>query len=65
MNSSQKEREYYKKVHQEYGEWAHINRVSYWLFDMQEKFLMNKERLTDQEKEILRMMNSLIPKDWY
>jgi DNA-binding CsgD family transcriptional regulator len=39
--------------------------VRHWLFDMQEKFLMNKEKLTDQEKEILRMMDSLIPKEWY
>ena len=64
MRSDQKEREYYKKVHQEYGEWTHINRVRNWLFDMQEKFLMSK-KLTDQEKEILKSMNSLIPKEWF
>ena len=63
MSRDKKEREYFEKIHQEYGHLVHMNRVRGWVFDMQEKFLMKNE-ITDEEKEILKKMNSLIPNGW-
>lgn len=64
MNRNNKEREYFEKIHQEYGHWAHMTRVRAWVFDMQEKVLLKKE-ITEEEKQILKKMDSLIPSTWF